>query len=247
MEALAAQQLERFARDGITPTPAQIIALNDAARALAKARARGGASFFHAPRVRHLGGIRFHEPTIQSELWMNEVASEISQNPQTWNLFLAFSLAHADEAGFFDTPEMRRFDTCEKAVRRFLRSLPVSSDALLEVLNYCVYGDEPQTKSKSDNSKPPADEFDIGDALWRELATAIGLTGASPRDLKTLTLPLLRQALRSVYELQGGKFEDADVTDASRQWYGLVKEITETTATKPRPAATLHNTQAPTP
>ena len=152
MEELTRQQLDKFAGMGVTPSPVDAIRLDEAARRLCRAKSADGSQFFPAPRVRWCGGVLLHEPTVQSDLWIAEVADALA--PRGWIAektgaadltrfwMRVFALAHADEPRFFDSPEMRKAETVREAVNALRRSMAATMDEVEDAVLYCVYGDD---------------------------------------------------------------------------------------------------------
>ena len=237
MQELAAEMFERLAAEGVNVTPFDAVRIDTAARLLARAKASDGAPYLSAPRVRFCGGVLFHEPTIQSELWLLEVAAPLSANGDTALMLRAYALAHADEPGFFDGEEMRNAKSVQKRARAFMRTIAATERELLDALAYCVSGDDdgyddlPMPEPKGRAADAP--RMTRRDRMYADLAEAVGVTGAALDDLKRLTPPQLDRALRRAWELNRWEFKDGEDTRASVAWHALIEEVRGGCAAKP--------------
>ena len=222
---LAREQVDRFEAEGIHLSAEDVVRLNDAAGDLAAAKA-DGVPIFDAPRCRWCGGVLVHEPTVQSELWMIDVASELASNDETWAWMMAFALVHADEPGFFATPEMRTAKSVQRACREFQRNLAATRDELWAAVNWCRRADSVRAGKRNSGEKDVrAAEASYRASLWSDLAEAVGLTGCGPDELQRMTCPSLDRAIRTAWEREGRQFKDAGVAQKTRAWYELVSEI----------------------
>lgn len=238
MEELTRQQLDRFASEGITPSPADAIRLDEAARRLCRAKSADGTQFFPAPRVRWCGGVILHEPTVQSELWIAEVADALA--PRGWIAektgaadltrfwMRVFALAHADEPRFFDAPEMRKAETVREAVNALRRSMAATMEEVEDAVLYCVYGDAEEAAAADSprrHKAPSAADMTRRDRMYADLAEAIGITGAAIDDLKRLTPAMLERATRRAWELNEWKFKQTESSAALVAWHKVCDEI----------------------
>ena len=239
MEPFAAQQIEKFAAEGVQVSPADAVRLEWAARRLCRAKAADGAKFYPAPRACWCGGVLLHEPTIQSELWLEEVADAFAPRgwiakktgaedlTRFWMRF--FACAHADEPGFFDRPEMRTASGVKAEIAALRRKVAATREEAEDALVYCVYGDPsedlpdptpPRRRNASDAAK-----MTRRDQIYADLAEAIGVSGAKLDDLKRLTVPAIYRAMRRAWEVNEWKFKDCETAPALAAWYALVDEI----------------------
>jgi len=234
MDELTVQTLERFEAEGVKCSPRDAARLDAVARRMRRAKLADGEGFLEAPRVVFCGGVLFHEPTVQSDLWMLEVASSIvpsgwlakktgvAAEAQFW--VRAFALAHADEPGFFDRPEMRDARAVSAAVNALRRTLAATRGAVEDAVIYCVFGDDLDEGDAPAPSKDSA-EATRRDHIYADLAEAVGLTGAAIDDLKRLTAPMLLRAMRRAWELGEHEFRDNEAKSATVAWNKLLEEI----------------------
>ena len=226
MEELARETFDRLAAEGISVSPVDAVRLDEAARRLRLSRNADGSSFLYAPRVRMVGGVLFHQPTVQSDLWLLEVADAITADGDSRFWLRAFALAHADEPGFFDRDEMRDAKRVQVAARSFQRSLAATEEEVSDAVLFCVYGeerDEPATLPE--RRRREADEATRRDHLWDVLSNALGVTGAALDDLKRLTVPTLYRAVARAVELRHGRGTPAASPAAVAAWNVLLQEI----------------------
>ncbi len=233
MEELTVETLERFDAEGVKCAPRDAARLDAAARRMRLAKLSDGEGFLVAPRVCFCGGVLFHEPTIQSDIWMLEVARAIvptgwladasgrADEVRFW--VRAFALAHADEPGFFMRPEMRDARAVSKAVDAFTRRLAASRIEVEDAVLFCAYGDE-DDEARADAPAPEDGEC-VRDRLYADLAEAVGVTGAAIDDLKRLTRPMLYRATRRAWELGERKFRNEEATRALIAWNELLADI----------------------
>jgi len=221
---LAQDQIEKFTSEGIVLSPSDVIRINDAAAALADARSHSG-GIFGAPRCRWCGGVLFHEPTVQSELWMMECASALAANDESWGWMLAFSLVHADEPDFFEDEAMRSAKAVNRRCRELQRVLAATRDEVWAAVNYCRFGREiPGGKKLTDEQLAEMEErYRAG--LYADLAEAVAITGCGPDELRRMTCPMLERVIRSAWEKAGRQFKDAEVGARTREWYKTIGEI----------------------
>lgn len=224
---LASEQIEKFAAEGITVSAANVVRLNDAAAELAAAKSDGG-PVLDAPRCRWCGGVLLREPTIQSEMWMVEVASELARDDESWAWMMAFALVHADEPGFFDRDEMRAAKSVSRACRQFQRRLAASEAELWAAVRWCRREDEARARARKQGKA----DVDAAEAertyrarMWADLAEAVALTGCGPNELKAMTPRMLDSAIRTAWEREGRQFRDAGVAAKTRAWYETVNAV----------------------
>ena len=227
MEELARETFERLASEGVTITPLDAVRIDDAARRLRLSRHADGDPFLTAPRVRMVGGVVFHEPTIQSNLWLDEIAAEYARDDDTRFWFLAFALAHADEPGYFDRAELRKAQTVGETVRAFMRGISASLADVAAALDYCVNGDERDAEPTGPKEQARAQRAEATrrDRAWEALIAGIGATGAALDDLKRLTVPTVWKAVLRATELQHGRADTSATPAALAAWNELLLEI----------------------
>ena len=231
MTELAAETFDRLEAEGVAVTPFDAVRIEAAARLIAQAKSSDGAPFLSAPRVRFCGGVLFHEPTIQSELWLLEVAAPLCANGDTALMLRAFALAHADEPGFFDGEDMRSAKSVTRYAKDFMRRIAATEDELVSALDYCVNGDDdglddlPMPKPKKRKGATSAPRQTRRDRMYADLAEAVGVTGAAIEDMKRMTPAMLDRALRRAWELNRWEFKDGEDTRASVAWHALLEEI----------------------
>jgi hypothetical protein len=232
MDELAVQTLERFETEGVKCAPRDVARLDAAARRMRRAKLADGEGLLCAPRAAFCGGVVFHEPTVQSDLWMLEVAGEViptgwiaeatGRNAEVRFWVRAFALAHADEPGFFSRPEMHDARAVSAAVDDFARKLAATRRQVEDAVVYCVFGDDEEDAAP----EPREDDGTTRrDDIYQDLAEAVGLTGAAIDDLKRLTVPMLRRAIRRAWELGERQFRNEEATRALVAWQKLIEEI----------------------
>ena len=74
--SMALADIATLQAKGLRPTPEDVIRLNGLALAVERAGDPDAAS--NAPRVVWLGNVALHEPTLQAETWLAEVASPLA-------------------------------------------------------------------------------------------------------------------------------------------------------------------------
>ena len=229
MEELAVQTFDLLAKEGVTVSPVDAVRIDAAARRLREAKSSDGACFLAAPRVRFCGGVLFHEPTVQSDIWLSEVAAPLCADGRTAIMLRAFALVHADEPGFFDAPEMRTARTVQRAAKSLMRTIAATKDEVVAAMDYCINGDEadifdeppPPGRGRS----PSGPQRTYRDRLYEDLAEAVGVSGAAIDDLKRLTPPMLERAIRRAYELNRWEFRDTAGARALVAWNALLAEV----------------------
>lgn len=227
MEDLALEAFERLAAENISISPADAVRLDEAARHLRLSRNDDGTPYLYAPRVRMVGGVLFHEPTAQSDLWLLEVAEAIAANADTRFWLRAFALAHADEPGFFDRDEMRDAEKVCEAARAMQRRLSATEDEVADALLYCISGEE-RDESPADpkaEARAATSEVTRRDQIWDALTRGMGATGASLDDLKRLTVPTIYRAVARAVEVQHGSGKATASPTALVAWNNLLLEI----------------------
>ena len=249
MDELTVQTLERFEAEGVKCSPRDVARLDAVARRMRRAKLVDGEGFLEAPRVAFCGGVLFHEPTVQSDLWMLEVAGAVV--PSGWIAektgravevrfwVRAFALAHADEPGYFARPEMRDARAVSKMVDDFARSLAATRQQVEDAVLFCVYGDDDDEGDDRASRDDAAHAADVTrrDRIYADLAEAVGLTGASIDDLKRLTSPMLWRAIRRAWELGERQYRNEEETRALVAWNELLAEIRGASAAKQKGGA----------
>ena len=226
MEPLVKDDIDRYAAKGVHIDAEAVVRLEDAARKLKSAKTPDGSPLLLAPRCRWVGGVLLHEPTVQSELWMQEVAEPLAEDGRSCSWLLAFSLAHAVEPGFFDTVEMRTPKEVQSAAKGFQRSLAATETELWAAVEWCMRGDDAgkcADAGEEDASSDP--DEDRRNAIYAHIAEAVGVSGASLADIKTMTPSMLLHALRRVWEMHGTTFRNCALDRATRDWYRVTAEI----------------------
>jgi hypothetical protein len=227
MEDLARETFEKLAAEGISVSPVDAVRLDEAARRLRLSRDEDGSPFLYAPRVRMVGGVLFHEPTAQSELWLLEVADAIAANGDTRFWLRAFALAHADEPGFFDRAEMRDSQKVSAAARAFQRSLAATEAEVVDALFYCIQGEERDAEPTGPKARKRIEKSEATrrDQVWDALSRGIGTTGAPLDDLKRLTVPTIYRAVERAIELRHGRGKPSASPAALATWNELLMEL----------------------
>lgn len=223
---LAQDQIDKFEADGIKLSPADVIRINDAAASLAAAKSDGRSELFDAPRCRWCGGFLLHEPTVQSELWMLEVAGALASNEESWGWMLAFSLVHADENGYFEGEEMRSAKFVLRVCRDFQRRLAATREELRAAVDWCRFGRVTPTSLKpvsSDNAERMEEVYRA--RLYADLSEAVALTGCWAGELRRMTCSTLDRVIRTAWERNGRTFKDAAVGEKTREWYRILSDI----------------------
>ena len=208
-----------IAEKGLKPTPADIIRLN--ALALRVERSGDPDSCVNAPRICWLFNVAIHEPTIQAELWIAEIAEKLSSTRGVMDTLCFYACAHARIPGFFERPLMNNMAAIKARVAFWAASnlWKVTPRQIKAALDYVTNGDNQETGEYPDLTEANPIRLK-GVALCRadslhqgmRLALAAGLHKS---DVECLTWTALDGILGRMYRASGG-----DVKNASAMAYG---------------------------
>ena len=226
--------LEMWER-GLKPTVADIIRLN--ALALRVESVRAGFALNVLPRVAFLGKVSFREPTIGSEIWLDESLRLFSGDTETFLILRAFSLSRPQ--GELPDP------ADEKAVVAALDAFRLSLDfattgQLVAAVGYAVHGfdpaegESPASQREGGRPQPPQvgkASYEIG-LLRRGMLYRLG----SAADLKELPPIALEEMLRqAIARDHSSDVRKGDVSLAEDDYLRTLDEITDRLSSKAEP------------
>jgi hypothetical protein len=203
--------------EGLRPKPEDVIRLN--ALGLAVERAGNPDASNNAPRIVWLCNVAIHEPTIQAELWMQDVASQVSATQDAYDMLRLYACAHAQIPGFFAKASMRNITLIRVKVWSWIaaniwKATPRQIRAALE---YVVNGNDPADGEYPDltDAHPNRLKNASGtkeDALHRRVHAAMA-AGLRREDVECLTWSAMNNVLLRVWRANGGDMKNAASTD----------------------------------
>lgn len=204
---------------GLSPTPHDIIRIN--ALALRVERAGDPDSCVNAPRICWLFNVAIHEPTIQAELWIAEVAEELSSTRGVMDTLSVYACAHGRVPGFFNRIMMNNATAIKARVAFWAsRNLwKVTPRQIKAALDYVTHGDNPETGEYPDLTEAHPNRLkgvavSRTDSLHQGMRLALA-SGLRKSDVECLTWTALDGILGRMYRSSGG-----DVKNASAMAYG---------------------------
>lgn len=139
--------------EGIRLTPDEIVRLN--CLALRMTRNPHAADIIVAPRVGWAGPVPIHQPTLQSEAWIDDYVSNWWTGDTAASALL-YSCAHAVVPGHFARPELLTPVSAADAIRAWGKTLPCTEEQLKCALRYALTGNEPGVDVSPEPSDRPA-------------------------------------------------------------------------------------------
>jgi hypothetical protein len=162
----AKQDYEELQAQGLNPTLEDFDRLNQIALRLTDGAETTCANF---PRVGWAGDCPFYQPTLAAFAWYHGYAARLAANDETANTLWWFALAHARDAHFFDA--LHTGEEIEKAVAKWVESLPVTRDEVARAARYAVIGFDDAVAARNapgnDDVRFRADRSSAADNLKR--------------------------------------------------------------------------------
>jgi hypothetical protein len=204
---------------GLCPTPQDIIRLN--ALALRVERAGDPDSCVNAPRICWLFNVAIHEPTIQAELWIAEVAEKLSSTRGVMDTLCIYACAHARIPGFFERALMNNVSAIKARVAFWsARNLwKVTPRQITAALEYVTNGDDQGEGEYPDLTEAHPNRLKSvsisrTDSLHQGMRIALA-AGLHKSDIECLTWTALDGILGRMYRSAG-----SDIKNASAMAYG---------------------------
>lgn len=185
---LARGDFEDLRAEGLNPTLDDFDRLNQLA-----VRLEDGVETTPAnhPRIGWVGDVPFHEPTACALMWLQDYADHVQCDDETHQTFFFFACAHATNPATFaglETPK-----EIEKAVKKWLRTIPCTVREMARACHYAVWGFEDAVPALSPmklehlrrSGKTAA--MENMERLERIVAQAASLTGLSYLDIMAQT------------------------------------------------------------
>lgn len=226
---MAMEDIEALSEEGIQVTPEEIIRLN--AFGLKVERNSNSSEFTVMPRVSIIGDVTFYEPTIGSELWLNNVGKTFDlEDAQTYIQLRTYSLSKRQEelTDPFDKEKVR-----QEVSKLFSESLSnYTFEQVQNAVGYVVFGNNPSDRerravsniNKDEDEEQPKDEntcYEVG-LLRQGVMYKLG----SPEEIKKMTVSELELLVE--YELYlkfGSERNKSQHTKNLAEYYGVLDEI----------------------
>lgn len=215
--SMALADIATLQAKGLRPTPEDIIRLNGLG--LAVERAGNPDASNNAPRLVWLCNVAIHEPTLQVELWLSEVARNVAASGGAYDTLSLYACAHAQIPGFFARASMRNAAIIKMrvyawAASNLWKATPRQIQAALE---YVVNGNDPVDGEFPDltDAHPnrlrhkPISQADRMNRMI-QAGLAAGLTMA---DVGCLTWSAANNVLIRIFRANGGKLSDLGSTE----------------------------------
>jgi hypothetical protein len=214
--SMALADIATLQAKGLRPTPEDIIRLNGLAIAVERAGDPDAAS--NAPRVVFLCNVAIHEPTLQAEIWLAEVAAKLASSKAAYDTLRVYACAHAIIPGFFRTSSMRSATLINLRVyswsaTNLWKATPRQISAALEyVTNGAdpVEGEYPDLTGCHPNRlkhAPTTKENSLQRLIERCLAAGMTLA-----DTECLTWSAASNILTRIFRANGGNLQDLTAT-----------------------------------
>ena len=179
---LAKSDFGKLQAQGLSPTLEDFDRLNQLALRLTDGDKTTAANF---PRIGWAGDVPFFEPTLASFAWYYNIALPLASNTETEDTFWAFSLAHARDAGFFET--LISPGAVSAAVSEWAEKLPATADEVRRACRYAAKGfDDAVAANPNGNPAHRATREIAAGNLSRieaQLRAACGRLHIAPREL----------------------------------------------------------------
>jgi hypothetical protein len=224
---LARDDWEDLKAEGLNPTLDDFDRLN-----LLALRLEDGAETTPAnhPRIGWAGDVPFHEPTACALMWLQDYASHVKCDAETRQMFFYFACAHATDPSVFATLEKPK--DIEKAVKRWLRSVPCTEREMARACHYATWGFDDAVPAKTPikmeylkrTGRSAAMENII--RLERVMAQTAAMTGLSYLDLLAQT-PSRLNAMVVAAQVEAGATVSRDVAEAQAGYSATLREIRE--------------------
>ena len=212
---MAIEDIESMKREGLEPTPRDIVKLNALACKYERAKAKYSFSdAYSLPRIATIAdGVWFRQPTIGHEIWLDKVMRFIDDND--YSTVLAVN-AYALSRDWSELPDADDIATVKKAVEEYTKTMsgymrPQIFAAIYYVKNGMLAEDEqPEHLDKHDETDEDGEKDDGEDgspydciALGRLHEAQAVLWGVSPEYIRSLTRSQLAVLVERAYELHG--------------------------------------------
>ena len=198
------EDIEQMKRDGLEPTPSDIIKLNALACKFEQQKSRFAfADAYSLPRVAAIAdGVWFRQPTIGHEIWLDKVARFVDMDD--YNTVLALN-AYALSRDYDRLPDGDDVASVQTALDDFLKSMSgYMKEQIYAAIDYVKNGidanDElPESKKKDNSTVDRLDCIAIG-VMHEAQAVMWGMTAA---ELKKMTRSQVQAMTHKAYELHG--------------------------------------------
>lgn len=226
---MAISDIEALKEDGIELTPQEIIRLN--AFGLKVERNTESAEYSVPPRVSILGDVAFHEPTIGSEVWMQQVGNVFDMDEAgTYFQLRAYSLSR-DWREL--PPPLEKEKVKEQTTKFFKEQLgSFTMRQLQNALEYAIFGNDPtahEMRSKFSMDKDDDGEEDENEKSCYEVGLmrqGIMFKIGSPDEIKDMTPSEVRLYIE--YNLQmkfGSQKTKSEHSKNLGEYYTVLDEI----------------------
>ena len=215
LSAMAMEDIADLELEGIHLKPQDIVTLNELGLRVERSATAG--DVIAAPRIGWAGDIPIYEPTIQSEMWVDDYAQRwFAGDAYTITACMLYACAYAQTQGFFTRPEMRDKTAVISAIKTWHESLPVTQDQLRAALTFALWGSDAgsdiypvpastETETKGDADTQPSDIR----TLIIDEAVASGL-GLSMADMQLISESRLIGLLRRQRISQGTQTKETN-------------------------------------
>lgn len=176
---LAKEDYNDLKGEGLSPTLEDFDRLNQLALRIERGAETTAAN---APRIGWVDDVPFYEPTVAALQWLYEFAYRVNADTQTYNSFFYFACAHARKVEVFK--ELENPKAIEKAVKKWLKSLPCTAREIDRACMYAAYGFDDAKAAKTPMRKK------------REAEAQITVEGENARRLEELVASSLAHGIR---------------------------------------------------
>ena len=210
---LAMEDIKALKDSGASLNPEDIVSLNALGLACERSADSRHSMEIRHPRIARLpDGTPLYEPTVQSDIWIAEQVYPYCGERSSFLYALAFALAHAREAHFFE-----RLDNpagIDKAVKRWMRSVCATRDQLAIATSYAMFGADPDEPANDDGEEPEKNDGRTKiDKRLDELYCELSICGVLPEGYETRnkTYAEISAALNFFAKLEGSAPSEKDV------------------------------------
>jgi hypothetical protein len=213
---MALADIAALQAQGLHPTPEDIIRLNGLA--LAAERCGDPDAANNAPRVVWLGNVAIHEPTLQAQIWLSEVADRVAGSDGAYDTLRVYACAHGRIPGFFTRPSMRNSAIIKVRVYAWATAnlWKTTPRQIAAALMYVCTGDDPVDGEYPDltgahpnrlRHTPCSHEDRLNRMIHAALAAGITLP-----DSECLTWSAANNILDRAWRANGGQLKDMMAT-----------------------------------
>lgn len=215
--SMALADIAELQAKGLRPTPEEIIRLNGLGLAVERAGDPDAAN--NAPRIVWLCNVAIHEPTLQVELWLSEVARRVAATDGAYDTLRVFACAHGQVPGFFSRASMRNAAIIKMRVYSWAASnlWKATPRQIHAALDYVVNGNDPADGEYPDLTDAHPNRLrhvalGTEDSINRMIQTLLS-KGLGMEDIGCLTWSAANNILARVYLANGSKRSDFGSTD----------------------------------